>query len=102
MNHNVSFATHPDPCRHENLEDFKKTLEIAFMYAKTVTLGKTHWPQSNRVMQRNRRIGCSMSGIAQFIASKGMHELKVWSDEGYKHIQVRNISIIATVSICDG
>uniref|UniRef100_A0A7S3PDB1 ribonucleoside-triphosphate reductase (thioredoxin) n=1 Tax=Aplanochytrium stocchinoi TaxID=215587 RepID=A0A7S3PDB1_9STRA len=75
------------PDRHTDLKDFKKTLELAFMYAKTVTLGKTHWPMSNRVMQRNRRIGCSMSGISQFIAHKGLHELQIWSDEGYKHIQ---------------
>lgn len=28
------------------------------MYAKTVTLGGTHWEQTNEIMFRNRRIGC--------------------------------------------
>ena len=59
------------PTNHDNLEDFKRTLKFAYLYAKTVTLGMTHWPQTNRVMLRNRRIGCSMSGIAQFITSHG-------------------------------
>jgi ribonucleoside-triphosphate reductase len=75
------------PHRHTDVEDYKKTLKYAYLYAKTVTLGKTHWPETNRVMLRNRRIGCSMSGIAQFITQKGLHDLKTWCEEGYKTIQ---------------
>lgn len=75
------------PHHHESIEDYEKTLESAFLYAKTVTLGKTHWPKSNRVMLRNRRIGCSMSGIAQFIAARGLHDLREWADRGYAHVQ---------------
>jgi ribonucleotide reductase alpha subunit len=56
------------PNRHASRAEFEKTLRSAFLYAKTVTLGETHWPQSNRVMLRNRRIGCSVSGVAQFIS----------------------------------
>jgi hypothetical protein len=56
------------PNRHESLDDFEATLRAALLYAKTVTLGETHWPASNRVMMRNRRIGCSVSGVAQFIS----------------------------------
>jgi ribonucleoside-triphosphate reductase len=70
------------PANHDSLDDFKRTLKFAFLYAKTVTLGQTHWPEVNRVTLRNRRIGCSMSGIAQFIAKHGIEELRVWCDEG--------------------
>ena len=59
----------------------------AYLYAKTVTLGKTHWPETNRVMLRNRRIGCSVSGIAQFITHRGQGELKHWLEEGYCALQ---------------
>lgn len=75
------------PNNHEDLEDFKRTLKYAYLYAKTVTLGKTHWPDTNRVMLRNRRIGCSISGVAQFIAQRGLHTLKEWLKEGYDTIQ---------------
>lgn len=75
------------PNRHDNLDDYKRTLKYAYLYAKTVTLGKTHWPETNRVMLRNRRIGCSMSGVAQFITKKGLHQLKEWCEEGYGTIQ---------------
>lgn len=47
------------PARHQSLEDFLHTLRYAMLYAKTVTLGETHWPETNRVMLRNRRIGCA-------------------------------------------
>jgi len=75
------------PTNHDSIEDYLKTLKYAYLYAKTVTLGKTHWPETNRVMLRNRRIGCSMSGIAQFLAARGMSQLINWMDAGYQHIQ---------------
>ncbi len=75
------------PNNHDSVEDYLKTLKYAYMYAKTVTLGKTHWPETNRVMLRNRRIGCSMSGLAQFISNHGLHELRKWMSDGYDSIQ---------------
>ncbi|RHZ23819.1 hypothetical protein DYB37_000310 [Aphanomyces astaci] len=95
------------PANHASLDEYKETLRYtnertvqvdecmlmnvciryAYLYAKTVTLGQTHWPITNRVMLRNRRIGCSMSGIAQFITQRGLHELKDWCTQGYDAIQ---------------
>jgi len=75
------------PNNHDSLEDYLVTLKYAYLYAKSVTLGKTHWPETNRVMLRNRRIGCSMSGIAQFVANQGIGTLQSWMDKGYQHIQ---------------
>ncbi len=75
------------PSNHESFEDYKKTLKYAYLYAKTVTLGRTHWADTNRVMLRNRRIGCSVSGVAQFITTRGLDELKDWLNNGYDVIQ---------------
>ena len=75
------------PSNHDSLEDYQRTLKYAYLYAKTVTLGKTHWPETNRVMLRNRRIGCSVSGVAQFITKHGMEELRTWLNSGYNTIQ---------------
>jgi adenosylcobalamin-dependent ribonucleoside-triphosphate reductase len=69
--------------RHESLEDFKRTLKFAYLYAKTVTLLPTHWEETNAIMQRNRRIGTSVSGVANFADNKGHHVLRQWMDEGY-------------------
>ena len=75
------------PHAHDSLEDYLETLRYAYLYAKTVTLGSTHWPQTNKVMLRNRRIGCSMSGVAQFTASRGLDSLREWCEAGYDEIQ---------------
>lgn len=103
------------------------------MYAKTVTLGGTHWEQTNEILFRNRRIGCrcvfrfvqaaaffaviitfprnsrsspvscsvselipplrcnpsycSMSGLAQFVAARGLATLQEWCEEGYSAVR---------------
>ena len=75
------------PYRHETKQDFLRTLKFSYLYAKTVTLGKTHWPETNRVLLRNRRIGCSVSGITQFLEKNNTNMLKEWLEEGYRTIQ---------------
>ncbi|TYZ57362.1 hypothetical protein PybrP1_012962 [[Pythium] brassicae (nom. inval.)] len=75
------------PAAHAGLDDYLATLRCAYLYAKTVTLGQTHWPRTNRVMLRNRRVGCSMSGVTQFLAKYGLHELRRWCERGYDAIQ---------------
>lgn len=75
------------PANHLTLDDYQRTLKFAYLYAKTVTLGKTHWPGTNRVMLRNRRIGTSMSGVQQFIAANGLEKFRQWCNAGYRTIQ---------------
>lgn len=73
--------------RHDSIEDFKRTIKFAYMYAKTVTLTPTHWEETNAIMQRNRRIGTSISGIANFADMHGLPTLRQWMDEGYDKVQ---------------
>lgn len=73
--------------RHESLEDYKRTLKFAYLYAKTVTLLPTHWEKTNAIMQRNRRIGTSMSGIANFADINGLPVLREWMDSGYETVK---------------
>jgi len=73
--------------RHDSIEDYRRTLKFAYLYAKTVTLLPTHWEETNAIMQRNRRIGTSMSGVANFADLKGLPALREWMDKGYETIQ---------------
>ena len=73
--------------RHTDIEDFKRTLKFAYLYAKTVTLLPTHWEETNAIMQRNRRIGTSVSGVANFADNKGLPALRQWMDAGYEVIK---------------
>ena len=78
--------------RHDSLEDYKRTLKFAYLYAKTVTLLPTHWEETNAIMQRNRRIGTSMSGVANFADLHGLPVLREWMDQGYA--TVKNYDVI--------
>ena len=73
--------------RHDDLDDYLRTLKFAYLYAKTVTLLPTHWEETNAIMQRNRRIGTSMSGVANFADRKGLPVLRDWMDKGYDVIK---------------
>lgn len=75
------------PHKHESLEDYLRTLKFAYLYAKTVTLGNTPWPKTNRVLLRNRRIGLSQSGIQQAIAKFGIEQYRILCEEGYETVQ---------------
>jgi len=75
------------PTKHEDKADFLRTLKFAYMYGKAVTLIPTHWPETNAVMQRNRRIGLSISGLAEFVETNNWTELRSWMNEGYAEVQ---------------
>lgn len=78
------------PTNHAEMSDYLKTLRSAFLYAKIVTLGEVHWDESVKIMQRNRRIGTSMSGITQFIHKKGLEELRLWAEHGYIDLKAQD------------
>ena len=78
--------------RHDSLDDYKRTLKFAYLYAKTVTLLPTHWEETNAIMQRNRRIGTSMSGVANFADRIGMPVLREWMDTGYTTVKNYDVS----------
>ncbi len=75
------------PAHHESLDDYLETLKVAYQYAKTVTLVPTHDARTNAVMLRNRRIGCSMSGIVQAINRHGYRPFMRWCDRAYRFVQ---------------
>lgn len=76
------------PSLHDSPEEFMETLKYAYLYAKSVTLVNTHWPETNAVMLRNRRIGTSQTGIIQAFEKHGRRNLlSNYCDKGYEAIQ---------------
>jgi hypothetical protein len=75
------------PANHDSLEDYKRTLKFAYLYGKTVTLGKAPWTRTNRISLRNRRIGLSQSGIQQAVSKLGLEEYRRWCEEGYRTVR---------------
>lgn len=57
------------PPRCDNSQKFYEALKFATFYSSTVSLLPTHRPESNAIIAKNRRIGVSISGIAQWASS---------------------------------
>ncbi|MHA1338376.1 MAG: ribonucleoside-triphosphate reductase, adenosylcobalamin-dependent [Promethearchaeota archaeon] len=75
------------PSRHESYEEFEDTLKYAYLYAKSVTLLNTHWPVTNAVMLKNRRIGTSQSGIIDAFVRHGRRTILEWCKKGYNYLR---------------
>ncbi|MEC8273793.1 MAG: hypothetical protein VXZ76_03025 [Bacteroidota bacterium] len=76
------------PAKHKDYWDYQRTLKFAYLYAKAVTLMATHWPETNDVIKRNRRIGASQSGIQEAIMKFGRRfYLDELCDRAYTYIQ---------------
>lgn len=69
--------------RHVNLHQYMRTLKMAFLYSKTVTLMKTGFKETDAIIEQNRRIGCSQSGIIRAFNVHGRANVLDWSDKGY-------------------
>jgi ribonucleoside-diphosphate reductase alpha chain len=91
------------PSRCKNAERFYKALRHATYYASTVALLPSHRPETNEVIVRNRRIGVSISGIAQW-ATGFSHVDSDWGAmnytkmtkflrEGYKIVKQENVRL---------
>ena len=75
------------PAQHDSYEDYLRTLKIAYLYGKTITLVKTHWPETNQRMLKNRRIGLSQSGVIQAFEKFGRRKMYEWCDGAYAEVQ---------------
>lgn len=75
------------PSRHDTFEEYKETLKYAYLYGKTVTLLPTHWPETNAILLKNRRIGLSQTGIIDSFVKNGRRETLDWSDKGYNYLK---------------
>ncbi len=73
--------------RIPNALKLRRAVKYAFLYAKTVTLLPTHLQKTNAIMQRNRRIGLSVSGVADFMDNRGRNMLRAWLDTGYNFVR---------------
>ena len=87
------------PSRCGDEEDFYKVLEYATFYASTVALLPTHRPETNAIVVRNRRIGVSLSGVADMLDGLGATELTRRLRKGYKIVQAVNRKLAADAGV---
>ncbi len=87
------------PSRCMNEDDFYEALEFATFYASTVSLLPTHRPETNKIILRNRRIGVSISGIADMLDIHGTAELTRRLRKGYRLVRTVNHKLATEADI---
>jgi len=87
------------PSRCVNEDEFYQSLEYATFYASTVALLATHRPETNAIVTRNRRIGVSISGIADMLDAYGTIELTRRLKKGYKLVRSVNQELAAEAEV---
>jgi ribonucleoside-diphosphate reductase alpha chain len=87
------------PTRCSSRREFLEAVEDASFYSSTVSLYPTHSPETNAVIARNRRIGVSLSGIAEWIDTWGSARIIKWIRDGYKRVREVNESANAEAGV---
>jgi ribonucleoside-diphosphate reductase alpha chain len=78
----------PTKCKNE--KNFYQALEYATFYASTVSLLPSHRVETNDIVVRNRRIGVSLSGVADYLEQVGAALLTKRLRHGYKIVRQTN------------
>jgi ribonucleoside-triphosphate reductase len=78
------------PTRVQDKNEWDRVLEAATFYASTVALLPSHDPDTNAVVAQNRRIGVSVSGVADWVDSVPFSRIHRWLDDGYQTVRFHN------------
>lgn len=78
------------PTRCATEAEYFEALELATLYSSTIALLPTHRPETNAVIERNRRIGVSISGIAGWYDNIPATTFIRLLRQGYKHVRAEN------------
>ena len=87
--------------RVDSLKEFINLIKLSYLYSKAITmfLVDSRWEQSSEVIKRNRRLGISLDGVAQFLGKHDMSDLISWSDLGYRYLKILDKQVSALIGV---
>lgn len=84
------------PTRCADVHEIYDAMWLATIYASTVSLLPSHREETNAVVARNRRIGVSISGIADWLDASNVADLTTVLRWGYEQIVEPTNRLLAT------
>lgn len=73
-----------------DMEDFYRTMEMASFYVSAITLLPTHSDLTNKVIERNHRVGVGLSGIATVYDKINVSQLIKILRQSYRIVRLTN------------
>ena len=89
------FPTRCDP------KELNRVFELATFYASTVALLRSHSAQTNEVTSRNRRIGVSVSGVADWLDSTSVSHVFDSLNRGYDVVRTENRRLASEAGVAE-
>lgn len=81
--------------------DLTRVFELATFYASTVSLLPSHSEETNEVVSRNRRIGVSVSGIADWLDATSVSEVFNKLNRGYDVVRTTNRKLAREAGVAE-
>lgn len=75
------------PTNHRTAADWHATLKYAYLVGKAVSCIPIHDAETDAIVRRNRRIGISVAGVAEWHTRVGMRTLTEALDAGYRYLR---------------
>lgn len=74
------------PTRCSSTEEIYEAMELATFYSSTVALLRSHDESTNQILSQNRRIGVSISGVADWIDGTSVSHVFGVLNNGYERV----------------
>lgn len=88
------------PHRCNSITEIWEAMEFCTLYDSTVSLLPTQNPETNAVISRNRRIGVSPGGVADWLDATSLSRVTMTLREGYeKHVEPLNRALAEEAGI---
>jgi len=81
--------------------DFDRVLELATFYASTVSLLPSHSEETNEIVSRNRRIGVSVSGVADWLDATSVSNVFNRLNRGYDIVRNTNRKLAKEAGVAE-
>lgn len=82
-------------------KELNRVLELATFYASTVALLRSHSAQTNEVTSRNRRIGVSVSGVADWLDATSVSHVFDSLNRGYDVVRRENKRLAGEAGVAE-
>lgn len=89
------------PTRCSSDAEIWRTMELATFYASTIALLRSHSHETNAVVARNRRIGVSVSGVADWLDATSVSHVFNVLNKGYDLVRETNRRLASEAGVAE-